>query len=69
MKMSEFNILTLEELTAKAEDLREELFNLKIQHSIGQLENPNRLKEVRKDIARVLTLLRAKDLAPAGQEG
>jgi large subunit ribosomal protein L29 len=69
MKMSELDTLGAEELTAKAEDLREELFNLKLQHSLGQLENPNRLQEVRKDIARVLTLLRAQDLAFTGQEG
>jgi large subunit ribosomal protein L29 len=69
MKISELNTLSFEELAVKAEYFREELFNLKIRHSIGQLENPNRLQQVKKDIARVLTLLAQKDLARSGQEG
>jgi large subunit ribosomal protein L29 len=69
MKASELNKLTESELKAKADDLREEFFNLKIRHSIGQLENPNRLRQIRRDIARALTLLREKDLAVTGQEG
>ncbi|MDR1398213.1 MAG: 50S ribosomal protein L29 [Desulfarculales bacterium] len=69
MKASELNKLNISELKAKADDLREEFFNLKIRHAIGQLENPNRLKQVKKDIARALTLLREKDLAVTGQEG
>ncbi|MBW2466643.1 MAG: 50S ribosomal protein L29 [Deltaproteobacteria bacterium] len=44
-----------EDLAAKERDLREDYFKLKFQHGVGQLENTGRLKEVRKDIARVLT--------------
>ena len=44
-----------EELAAKERDLREDFFKMKFQHGVGQLENPARLNQVRKDIARVLT--------------
>jgi len=55
MKSSELRELALEELNQKESDFREELFNLKFQHAIGKLENTARLKEIRKDIARVET--------------
>ena len=60
MKMSEIRELTVEELNAKLLDLKQELFNLRFQHQINQLENPNRLPELRKDIARVKTEITAK---------
>jgi large subunit ribosomal protein L29 len=57
MKAAEFTELSQEELAQKLEDLRQELFNLKFQHSTGQLENPMRVKQTKKDIARVLTFI------------
>ena len=52
-----------EELIAKERDLREDYFKLKFQHGVGQLENTGRLREVRKDIARVLTVKKARKTA------
>jgi large subunit ribosomal protein L29 len=52
-----------EELVAKERDLREDYFKLKFQHGVGQLENTGRLREVRKDIARVKTARNAKKTA------
>ncbi|MBU4564358.1 MAG: 50S ribosomal protein L29 [Desulfarculus sp.] len=57
MKAAELTELSLEELAQKLEDLRQELFNLKFQHSTGQLENPMRVNLTKKDIARVLTFI------------
>ena len=53
------------ELRQKEKDLTAELFNLRFQHATGQLENTQRLPQVRKDLARVKTVLRQKTLAPA----
>ena len=50
------------ELNKKLADLKEELFNLRFQHAINQLDNPQRLKAVKKDIARVKTILREIEL-------
>ena len=55
MKMSEMKDLTLVELTAKGRDLRQEMFNLRLQQASAQLEKPARLRTLRKDIARVET--------------
>ena len=63
MKAKELHELTIEELNAKVKELYEELFNLRFRHAIGQLENPSSLKNCRKDIARVKTILREKELA------
>ena len=60
MKPAELRELSPEELEQKEHELREELFNLKIQHATGQLENTARIGQVRKDIARVKTILRTK---------
>ncbi len=57
MKANEIKDLTKEELESKLGDLKQELFNLRFQHSINQLENPMKLKAVKKDIARVKTFL------------
>ncbi len=57
MKASELRELSLNELEQKLADLKAELFNLRFQHTINQLENPLRLVAVRKDIARVKTLI------------
>jgi large subunit ribosomal protein L29 len=55
MKMSELNDFTQAELTAKSRDLRQELFNLRLQKASAQLEKPARLRLLRRDIARIET--------------
>ena len=57
MKMLELRELTQDELQQKLLDLKEELFNLRFQQSMNRLENPMRLGDVKKDIARIKTLL------------
>ena len=57
MKASELRELTLEELQKKADDLKAELFNLRFQLATGQLDNYRRIRMVRKDLARVKTVL------------
>ncbi|MDD6847204.1 MAG: 50S ribosomal protein L29 [Oscillospiraceae bacterium] len=63
MKASELRESSVEELEIKLKDLKEELFNLRFQLAINQLENPTRIKAVKKDIARVSTVLRELELA------
>ena len=62
MKPAEIRELSMAELTQKLSDLKAELFNLRFQHAINQLDNPLRLQIVRKDIARVKTVVREKEL-------
>ena len=58
MKASEIRDMNLDEMHRKVSDLREELFNLRFQHEIGQLENPQRMKKTKRDIARLKTLIK-----------
>ena len=60
MKSAEFRDLSLDELEAKSQELRSELFNVKIRKATGQLENTARLQQLRRDIARVESVLREK---------
>jgi len=60
MKAADLRDLTLEELQAKLKEVSEELFNLNFQHSRQQLDNTARLRQARKDLARVKTVLRGK---------
>lgn len=62
MKTEELRQLSEEELNAKARDAKEELFNLRFQSATGQLDNTSRIKEVKKDIARIFTILREREL-------
>ncbi len=62
MKADKLRELTVDELERKVDDLKEELFNLRFQMATGQLENPMRIKEVRKNIARAKTVLREREL-------
>ncbi len=62
MKAKEIHDMTNEELDAKLVSLKEELFNLRFRHATGQLENPNVLKTVKKDIARVKTVIREREI-------
>ncbi len=57
MKASEIRDLNLEEMHRKVADLKEELFNLRFQHEIGQLENPQRMKMTKREIARLKTII------------
>ena len=61
MKATEFRELTEDELLNKEEELKDQLFKLKFQHALGQLENAMKLKNVRKDLARIKTILREKN--------
>lgn len=65
MKAEELRDLTGDELARKVADLKEELFNLRFQMATGQLDNPMRLRAVRRDIARVRTVMRERELAEA----
>ena len=62
MKASELKDMTVEELQAKRASLKEELFNLRFQLAVNQLENTSRIGAVKKDIARVSTVLRQREL-------
>ena len=62
MKASEIREQTKEELEIKLEDIKKSLFNLKFQKATGQLENQVMIRNLRKDIARIETLLREKEL-------
>ncbi|MBR5429479.1 MAG: 50S ribosomal protein L29 [Firmicutes bacterium] len=67
MKAKELRDLTYEELLKKESDLQEELFNLRFRLATGQLDNPMELKSVKKDMARVKTVIRQMDLDKAKQ--
>ncbi len=62
MKINEVRELSSEELNQKIYSLKEELFNLRRKKAVGQLENLNEIKRVRKDIARVYTVLKEREL-------
>ena len=68
MKPNEIRALSDKELVEKLDELKSELFNLRFQHAINQLDNPVRIKEVKRDIARTLTVIRAKELESAKAE-
>jgi large subunit ribosomal protein L29 len=60
MKAKDLRLLSEGELLEKEKELREELFNLRFQHATGQLENTMRIPQVKRDIARIKTILREK---------
>ena len=62
MKASEIKALSADQRAAKLKELKEELFNLHFQKAINQLDNPMRISAVKKDIARVKTVLRQNEL-------
>ncbi|QXM07319.1 50S ribosomal protein L29 [Crassaminicella indica] len=62
MKANKLRDMTVQELNNKLIELKNELFNLRFQLATGQLENPMKVKSVRKDIARTKTILREKEL-------
>ena len=63
MELSTMREMTPEELNGELDKMKKELFNLRFQHVTGQLENPVKMRELKKDIARVKTILREKELA------
>lgn len=62
MKANELRNKSVEELNKSVSDLKTELFNLRFQHATGELDNPMRINKVKKDIARVKTVLREREL-------
>ncbi len=62
-KLDDLRVATDAELNKQLDDLYHELFNLRFQRTAGQMPNTNRLKEVRRDIARLKTLMRERELA------
>ncbi len=61
MKINELRDMSPEALEKKLNELKEELFNLRFQHAINQLDNPHKIVDVKRDIARVMTLLNEKN--------
>jgi large subunit ribosomal protein L29 len=68
MKAKEIRELSPEEMQRKVDDLRQELFNLNFQHGSGQLENPQKLKQSKRDIARLKTIIREVSIKQETQE-
>jgi len=64
MKANEIRNMTTDELEAKLADLKKDLFYLRMQHATNQLDNPIKISGVKKDIARIKTILREKELRP-----
>ncbi len=60
MKPSELRDLTTEELEQRCDDTRKELFNLRIQQSTGQIEKATRIRVLRREVARILTVIRQR---------
>lgn len=68
MKAGDIRALTVEEMQRKVGDLRQELFNLRFQHGVGQLENPSRIHKTKQELARCLTLIREAAVNPQKTE-
>ena len=67
MQAHDIRALSTDEVKAKLHDVQEELFNLRFQLTIGQLENHTRIAEVKQDVARLKTILRERELAAEGK--
>ena len=65
LKVSEIKELGREEIERKLDETKEELFNLRFQNATGQLDNYKRIKELRRDVARIKTLLREQEIESA----
>jgi large subunit ribosomal protein L29 len=61
MKAAELRDTTIDELRKKEQDLRKELFNLRFQQATGEIENPMRIRAIKKDIAKILTVITEKN--------
>lgn len=69
MKINDIKTLTVAELNAKLKELNSELFNLRFSHATRSLANPMAIHNVKKDIARVKTVIREKEIAEGGNNG
>lgn len=69
MKAADLRNMTVEELQKKLKEARQELFNLRFQLATGQLKNYKRIKEVKKDIARILTVLKEMEKSAPTERG
>ena len=69
MKASKLRDMSREDLILEESELRQQLFKLRFQTATGQLENASRVKGVRRDIARIMTILKEMDSAKQGQVG
>jgi large subunit ribosomal protein L29 len=67
MKLDKIRNMSQTELAAEELKLKKELFNLRFQHVTGQLENPVKMREIKRDIARVKTVIKEKDLAKVSE--
>ena len=67
MKANKFRDLSSDALLAREKELKTELFNLRFQSATGQLNNPQRISEYKKDIARVKTIIRERELKAAAE--
>ncbi|MBP3705851.1 MAG: 50S ribosomal protein L29 [Clostridia bacterium] len=67
MNAKEIRELNLAELNKKLADLKDDLFHLRFQHAINQLDNPMRIVAVKKDIARVQTIIREKEISDSAE--
>jgi large subunit ribosomal protein L29 len=65
MKANEIRDMSPDELQIKVREAKEELFNLRFQHETGQLENPRKIQQAKKDLARVKTIIREMELEKA----
>ena len=65
MKAAELRETTVEELRKKEQDLRKELFNLRFQQATGEIENPMRIRAIKKNIAKILTVITEKNTQKA----
>ena len=61
MNVTQLREMSAEQLDAKLLELKKELFNLRFQHTINQLDNPHKITDVKRDIARVMTVIREKN--------
>ena len=61
MKVAEIRELTVDDLRARVKDMDDQIFRLRIQKSMGQLEAPARVRDIRRDLARIKTILREKE--------
>ena len=69
MDVKELQGMEAEELVGKVHELKQELFHLRCQHALGRIENPMRIRQVRKDVARARTVLREKRVSGRSKRG
>ncbi|MBF8300518.1 MAG: ribosomal protein [Acidobacteria bacterium] len=67
MKAADIRELTMDDLRARVKDLDDQLFRMRIQKSMGQLEAPGKVRDIRRDLARINTILREKELQAAAK--